>query len=105
MLSLFNLFKELKKMRSSDDPKLRNASIGLLHQLGLINIHDEPPVEKQSVPPTPDQQPPSYDAATAGNLKVMISYNLDHQERAKIIRDSLKAQGLDPWMDLSNMGK
>ena len=166
-------------MRSSDDPKLRNASTGLLHQLGLINIHDERP-EQQSVPPLsptkehpnqqsvpppstfdepreqqfkpppppppppssspPPPQPglieihnepqkqqlvppppssllptsseqqqreplPSYETPAPGGFNVMISYNWDHQEKAKIIRDSLKMHGWYPWMDDSQMGK
>ncbi len=97
-------------MRSSEDPRLRDASIGLLHQLGLIDIHDEPSV-KQAVPPYEQQEriiphePPSYEEATAGGLNVMISYNWGHQERAKIIKDSLTTHGWKPWMDLSDMCK
>ncbi|XP_072048011.1 uncharacterized protein [Amphiura filiformis] len=104
--------EELKKMRSEGSPKLRDACQGLLHQLGLIDIHEESPVEKQtepSVSPSPSsssvrprQPPPSYQE-TMDAPHVMISYQWEHQERAKKVRDMLQAKGYHVWMDVDKM--
>ena len=40
-------------METSKDVGSRDASKGLLHQLGLINIHEEPPKE---LPPSEMEQ-------------------------------------------------
>ncbi len=92
-------------MKSSDDSRLRDASNGLLHQLGLIDIHDELP-EEQAV--SSDHQledpPPAYDEATKG-LHVMISYNWDHQERVIQMANKLKVKGYNVWIDVDKMSK
>ena len=88
----------IKTHRSSDTPKLRDVSKGLLHQLGLLEIHEESPEEK-----SPDQ-PASSQEATDGK-HVMISYNWDHQDRALAVRDKLREKGYNVWMDVDKMGK
>ncbi|XP_072016552.1 uncharacterized protein [Amphiura filiformis] len=93
----------LKKLQSSDDSRLREASKGLLHQIGLIDIHDELPEQKaDSSADQPQDPPPSYEDAMRG-LHVMISYNWEHQDRAIKIRDRLKQKGHNVWMDVDKM--
>ncbi|XP_072035839.1 uncharacterized protein [Amphiura filiformis] len=109
----------LKEMLSSNTPKLRDVSTGLLHQLGLVDIHGKPSDEKSLDPPekaspepsdnlekTPEDPPPSYQESTeTSSSHVMISYQWDHQERALKVRDQLKASGYNVWMDVDKMGK
>ena len=87
-------------MRSSDTPKLRDVSKGLLHQLGLIEIHEETAEEKAS-----ETAPSAEEECDQEAPHVMISYNWDHQERALQIRDKLRAKGYNVWMDVDKMGK
>ncbi|XP_072048014.1 uncharacterized protein [Amphiura filiformis] len=104
--------EELKKMRSEGSPKLRDACQGLLHQLGLVDIHEEPPVEQQTEPTAsaspssssvrPRDPPPSYQE-TMDAPHVMISYQWEHQERAKKVKDMLQAKGYHVWMDVDKM--
>ncbi|XP_072035924.1 uncharacterized protein [Amphiura filiformis] len=107
----------LKEMQSSKTPKLRDVSTGLLHQLGLVDIHKKPSDEKSLDPPqkaspepsdnlekTPEDPPPSYQESTeTSSSHVMISYQWDHQERALKVRDQLKASGYNVWMDVDKM--
>ena len=102
-------------MRSSTNPRIRDASQGLLHQLGLVDIHDEPPVEQSSLTPTsrspsrpsmfaqPREPPPSYQE-TMGKGHIMISYQWDHQARAIRIKDKLTMKGYNVWMDIEKLG-
>ena len=112
-------------MQSSEDPKTQDTSKGLLLQLGLLKIHEDPPVEEQpqdepreveqptnnhqpaveqhTVDEHPRDPPPSYQE-TMDAPHVMISYNWDHQDRALKIRDKLKEKGYNVWMDVDKMG-
>ena len=111
-------------MQSSEDPKTQNTSKGLLVQLGSLDIHEEPLVEQpqdelteeertpENHQPADDQHsmekhprdpPPSYQE-TMNAPHVMISYNWDHQDRALKIRDKLKQNGYNVWIDLEQMG-
>ncbi|XP_072037454.1 uncharacterized protein [Amphiura filiformis] len=102
--------EELKQMRSSANLKLRDVSQGLLHQLGLVDLHEELPVEQQTHPASPSsvsvahphEPPPSYQE-TMDAPHVMISYQWDHQERAIKIRDRLKQSGFNVWMDVDKL--
>ncbi len=96
----------MKKLRSSTISSLRDASSGLLHQIGLIDIHDECMEEPGSFSGNSDvnDPPPSYKEATGG-LHVMLSYNWDHQERVIKIRDRLSERGYSVWMDVDKMRK
>ena len=89
----------IKTHRSSDTPKLRDVSKGLLHQLGLFEIRGEESSQEKS-----SDQPPSSQEATDGK-HVMISYNWDHQDRALAVRDKLREKGYNVWMDVDKMGK
>ena len=112
-------------MQSSGDPKAQNTSKGILVQLGLLNIHGEHPEEQEpkderteeertpgnhqpsndqnSVEEHPRDPPPSYQE-TMNVPHVMISYNWGHQEMVLKMRDKLKENGYNIWMDVDNMG-
>ena len=36
---------------------------------------------------------------------IMLSYQWDHQEKVKLIRDFLQKEGFEVWMDIDNMSK
>ena len=95
-------------MRLSDKLNIRDASQGLLHQLGLLDIHEEPPSED---PPReqaareqqPRDPPPSYQE-TMEAPHVMISYKWDQQEKAVKVCKKLKEKGYNVWMDIEKLG-
>ncbi|XP_072037423.1 uncharacterized protein [Amphiura filiformis] len=101
-------------MRSSEYPEIRNPSQGLLHNLGLVDIHEEPPVEQQSQlasrsPSSSAQahpsQPPPTSQETKDAPRIMISYKWDthQQEMAIKVRDTLQERGFFVWMDVDEM--
>ncbi|XP_072047072.1 uncharacterized protein [Amphiura filiformis] len=106
--------EELKGMRSSPNPRLRDACQGLLHQLGLLDIHEEPPVEQQTQPSAsrspsttsarPRKPPPSYQE-TMDAPHIMISYQHDHLQRVIKVRNMLQRKGYNVWMDVDKMSK
>ena len=114
-------------MQSSEDPKTQDTSKGLLVQLGLLDIHEEPPGEepqngRREGEQTRDNHQPANDRRAAEAAEehprdpqpsyqetmdaphVMISYNWDHQDRALKIRDKLREKGYNIWMDVDKMG-
>ena len=94
-------------------------------QLDLLDIHEEHPEEerpqdevREREHPSDNHQPaeyqhlevehprdlpPSYQD-TMNAPHIMISYNWDHQDRALKIRDRLKEEGYNIWMDVDKMG-
>ena len=79
---------ELKQMQTSEDPKTQDASKGLLMQLGLLDIHEEPPVEQRiqdelaegeqhSIEEHPCDTHPTYQEVVHAP-PVEIRYNWEH---------------------------
>ena len=75
-------------MQSSEDPKTQDTSKGLLMQLGLLDIHEEPHVEQQTqheraegeqhlVEEYPRDTQPSYQEAVNAP-HVEIRYNWEY---------------------------
>ncbi|XP_072037547.1 uncharacterized protein [Amphiura filiformis] len=102
----------LKEMRSSEYIETSNASQGLLHNLGLVGIHEEPPVEQQSQPASrspsssaqahPRQPPPSYQE-TMDAPHIMISYKWSEQKRAIRVKEELEKTGFKVWIDVDQV--
>lgn len=95
--------KSLKKIASSDNKSLREASKYALFEINEKEITPEKESELRAT------APPTYTEAVAEGAKsnlsghVMISYNWGSKDRAQLVRDKLKESGYNVWFDEEKM--
>ena len=101
----FIFLAALKKIASSDNKSLREASKYALFEINEKEITPEKESELRAT------APPTYTEAVAEGAKsnlsghVMISYNWGSKDRAQLVRDKLKESGYNVWFDEEKMGK
>ena len=102
----FSFIAALEKFTSSKNDSLREAS-----KYALFEINEETITPTKAADEGASAPPPTYTQAVAEGMKsnmsghVMISYQWDSQERAVYIRDKLRENGYNVWLDLDEMSK
>ena len=106
MIKLLGIVAVLEKYKSSDNDSLREAS-----KFALLEINEETITPTKAVDEGASAPPPTYTQAVAEGMEsnmsghVMISYQWDSQERAVYVRDKLRENGYNVWLDLDEMSK